>query len=142
MFEWIQIEKGESFWKQDPPLEDHTFRMVGERDGVYCSVTSPDGTWVSAWNLHPMPFCCGILVSGYVSVDPNYRRRGIGRKLNHWRQKLARHLGFGFLICTDVMGNIPQTRILNQEGWKQMGFFTNPRTGNLVEIRGKELEEV
>lgn len=91
-------------------------------------------TIVSSFELVPMINCCGIIVSTRVVVTEDFRNRGLGTILNSLRIDIARNLGYGLLLCTDVVDNIPQQRILIANGWKSIEEFINPRTKNRVAI--------
>lgn len=93
-----------------------------------------DDTIVSSFQLIPMINCCGILVSTRVQVSKSYQNKGLGTILNSLRIDIARHLGYGILLCTDVMTNEYQQKILNRNGWKSIHEFINPRTNNRVGI--------
>ncbi len=89
---------------------------------------------VAMWQLVEMPGCCGICISTGSMVYPRFRKVGIGKLLNLLRKELATVLGYGLLICTDVITNDPQQKILDQNGWKHISSFRNPRTQNVVAI--------
>lgn len=101
--------------------------------GIYCLKTS-DGKTISTFRLEPMINCCGILISTAVEVTPSYRGRGLGTILNNLRIDIARFLGYGVLLCTDIANNEYQRKILNKNGWKDIFKFVNPRTKNVIFI--------
>jgi len=83
---------------------------------------------IASFQLVPMINCCGICVSTQASVNINYQHRGLGTLLNQTRIDIARYLGYGLLLCTDVENNLPQRKILEANGWKDVYKFINPRT--------------
>lgn len=91
-------------------------------------------TTVASFQLYPMINCCGICVSTQAEVAPEYRGRGLGTLLNSLRIDIARYLGYGLLLCTDVDSNEYQRRILKKNGWKDIHTFLNPRTKNKIHI--------
>lgn len=89
---------------------------------------------IAQWTLTPMPGCCGILISTNSYVNYPYRKLGLGTILNKYRIQQATEKGYGLLFCTDKDTNIPQKNILAKNGWELINNFTNPRTGNLVNL--------
>ena len=89
---------------------------------------------VAKFALQQMPGCCGLLVSTGSFVNVRYRNKGIGHRLNQFRQQLAHQLGYSALICTDVHSNDPQRKILKKNGFQDIYQFTNARTGNVLDI--------
>lgn len=92
------------------------------------------GHKVACFTLVPMINCCGICVSTSAEVWPNWRGQGIGTLLNSFRIDLARFLGYGVLLCTDIEKNTAQRKILQANGWKDVHKFVNPRTKNTIFI--------
>jgi GNAT superfamily N-acetyltransferase len=97
---------------------------------------------IATWELYGMKNCCGICVSTAAFVDPKCRKNGLGRILNRVRIDLAKYMGYGLLLCTDVTRNKPQQRILESNGWKQLYTFINPRTKNEVAIHIVDLTSI
>lgn len=89
---------------------------------------------VAFWSLVQMPGCCGICISTNSFVSPEFRQLGLGKLLNQFRIELARMLGYGLLICTDRVSNMPQQKILKANGWSGISTFVNPRTSNIIAI--------
>jgi len=89
---------------------------------------------VASFELYPMVGCCGICVSTKATVDKAYRNRGIGALLNGLRIDIARYLGYGLLLCTDVESNEYQRKILKRNGWMDLHKVVNPRTKNTIFI--------
>jgi len=58
--------------------------------------------------------------------------------LNDWND-IAKELGYGILLCTDVSDNIAEVKTLDKNGWKHIYNFRNPRTSNKINISIKEL---
>lgn len=96
-------------------------------------------TKIASFTLVQLPGCCGVQVSTGAWVAPEYRRRGLGTILNELRIYLSRIQGYGCLLCTDLLSNTPQRRLLSKLGWKDIHTFQNPRTTNQIAISVKEL---
>lgn len=96
-------------------------------------------TNVASFSLRQLPGCCGVLVSYHGRVYNPYRKMGIGTLLNQMKIDIARVWGYTTLLCTDVIDNQPQRKILGKNGWKDIHTFTNKRTGNLVAITVRDL---
>jgi hypothetical protein len=94
---------------------------------------------IASFSLLEMPGCCGICISTKSYVEYNYRGKGVNLLLNNFRIEVARNLGYGILLCTDVKSNTAQLNTLNKNNWKHIHEFLNPRTGNLLNISIKEL---
>lgn len=102
--------------------------------GAYKLVLGDFEQEVARFNLVPMPGCCGICISTGSKVDDEFKGKGIGTLLNSLRIDIAREMGYGLLMCTDVETNTPQRRILGKNGWRDIHKFVNPRTKNSVYV--------
>lgn len=91
---------------------------------------------IARFKLICMPGCCGIVISTDACVYSDYRRKGLGTILNNMRRQIAWQFGYTAMICTDVMVNIPQQRILKRNGWNTLFHFVNRRTENAVSMHG------
>jgi GNAT superfamily N-acetyltransferase len=101
---------------------------------MFSLATLPNSRYVSNFTFSPMPGNCGIVVSNGVFVHPEWRKRGLGKLLNLVRIDIASMLGYGALLCTDVLDNIPQQKILGSNGWADIYRFINPRTKNNISV--------
>lgn len=90
-------------------------------------------------SLVELPGCCGVVVSTGAWVHREYNNRGIGTAMNEMRQERARELGYTVMICTDVVTNVPQQRILDRNGWQKLFQFNNRRTRHDVAMHMVEL---
>lgn len=106
----------------------------GEIHQFSCYSTNDPITYIAYFKLVDMPGCCGVVVSTGSLIHPAYRCKGLGTLLNTMRIELANELGFGAIICTDKLVNLPQRRILDKNGWFEAAQFNNPNTGNDVSI--------
>lgn len=107
----------------------HTFEVFANKEGV------------ASFHLQTLPGCCGICVSYRSCIAEKYRKKGLGSLLNSMRIVIAKEAGFGLMLCTDVVTNIAQRKILNKNGWKELTSFVNPRTGNTVSIHAIDLNK-
>lgn len=96
--------------------------------------------WVAGFSLSPLPGCCGVVISHGAGVDPRYQGKGVGTLMNAMRVDIARLYGYGTMLCTDLVTNTPQRRILARNGWKDVHTFTNPRTDNELAISVIDLQ--
>lgn len=107
--------------------------------GLKFEIIDLQGNLISTFRLLQMVGCCGICISTGTYVSPDFRGKGINIILNNFRIDIARHLGYGLLMCTDLKSNTPQMKTLDKNGWKHIHEFKNPRTGNILNVTIKEL---
>jgi GNAT superfamily N-acetyltransferase len=112
----------------------HTFNVLG-------SGKPGDVPSISSFKLKMLPGCCGVCISTGSYVYPNFRGKGIGTLLNSFRIDVARCMRYGLLMCTDVVDNIPQRKLLNKNGWKEIVTFNNPQTKNNIAMHVIDLNE-
>ena len=94
---------------------------------------------ITSFGLAQLTGCCGICVSTAAYVYEQYRKKGVNKLTNRFRQTIARHAGYGLLLCTDIANNTPEKRTLLAEGWQDIFRFTNPRTSRVLDISVKVL---
>ena len=123
---WIELKEHHLMYIKDFPK------------GIDFRVFNKDKT-ISEFKLLQMPGCCGICISTGTYVNPDFRGKGVNILLNNFRIDIAKHLGYGLLMCTDLKSNTPQMKTLDKNGWKHIHEFKNPRTGNILNITIKEL---
>ena len=107
--------------------------------GLKFEIIDLQGNLISTFRLLQMVGCCGICISTGTYVNPDFRGKGVNIILNNFRIDIAKHLGYGLLMCTDLKSNTPQMKTLDKNGWKHIHEFKNPRTGNILNITIKEL---
>lgn len=115
----------------------------------YMSKTQEEGVYILWINAHIaagftlvcMPGCCGIVISTNCYVVQHYQCKGLGTLLNTMRKQIAWEMGYTVLMCTDVVDNAPQQRILSKNGWQSVFGFINRRSGNTVHADTFELED-
>lgn len=137
--QWIPLENGlehEGEWFEVPTF----ISQIATKDNFLGMYRIAQGDWViSEFKLLQMPNCCAFLIATKCWVHPKFQNKGIGTILNLLRQDIARELGYTALICTDIESNIPQRKILEKNGWKDIYKTKNQRTGNNVFISLVEL---
>ena len=120
----------------------HIYNLVYIKDlpsGLKFRVINAEGIVISRFELAQMLGCCGICISTGTYVHPDFRGKGVNSLLNNFRIDIAKHLGYGLLMCTDLKLNTPQMKTLDKNDWKHIHEFKNPRTGNILNITIKEL---
>ena len=118
--------------------EHHLVYIKDNNRGIEFKVLNKDKI-ISQFKLIQMPGCCGICISTGTYVNPEFRGKGVNIILNNFRIDIAKHLGYGLLMCTDLKSNTPQMKTLDKNGWKHIHEFKNPRTGNILNVTIKEL---
>jgi hypothetical protein len=114
--------------------ENYHFNSICTEVGTSFNLSIRDTQLIARFSLAQLHGCCGICVSYHSIVYPPFRNIGIGSILNKMRFEIAKSVGYGILMCTDVVANIPQRKILENNGWEEVHMFTNPRTDNRVSI--------
>lgn len=132
-YQWNNTQKWDDNFSQECGKDygvNYAFRLVNQRDPSFTKT-------VAFFKMTEMPSCCAFVVShgSVVGVEG----KGVGTRLNRFRQDLAKAWGYSGIICTDVDTNKGQRRILEKEGWKDIFQRRNARTNNLVNISVKEL---
>ena len=130
----IQISLKGKFEK----IESYNLVYVKNSEGSIFKIIS-NNTTISQFKLIQMIGCCGICVSTGVYVHNEYRNKGVNTILNNFRIDIAKELGYGLLLCTDVSNNTAEVKTLDKNGWKHVYNFKNPRTSNKINISIKEL---
>lgn len=90
------------------------------------------GKTIASWKLYEMPHCCAFLISCNAFVLPSMRNLGIGTLCNTFREEIAKTLGYTAMLCTDMVKNDVQRKILAKNGWTDLHKLLNKRTGNEV----------
>jgi GNAT superfamily N-acetyltransferase len=120
-------------------LKEHHLTYIKDNNrGTEFKVLNKDNI-VSQFKLIQMTGCCGICISTGTYVHPDFRGKGVNVLLNNFRIDIAKYLGYGLLMCTDLKSNTPQMKTLDKNGWKHIHEFKNPRTGNILNVTIKEL---
>ncbi len=88
--------------------------------------------------IDSLPGCSQVAVFHSV-FNPGEKAKGVGRIAHDARLHEAHQLGYDAAMCTVNMENIPQLRILEKAGWKNVHSFKSIKTGHTVGIFVKEI---
>lgn len=127
---WVQVLDGSTSFNK---LDEYNLRFVEYEEGLFFIVKSGN-IEIAKFILCQLRGCCGICISSGEYVSSPYRKRGVGTVLGKLRKEIARCRGYTVLLCTDVVDNLPQRKILNHHEWLNVFRFRNKRTHNLVDI--------
>jgi hypothetical protein len=101
-----------------------------------CEITLEIGDdFIFSFTLCDMIGCCGILIYTLAKVTEypkDVRNRGLGTLMSEMAIDIAKTLGYGILIATDVTCSNIQQKIFIKQGWQERIKFVNPRTDNEV----------
>ena len=112
----------------------------GENNGGSFFIFDTDlNKLVTKYILSPMAGCSGVCIARKVIVEADYRGKGYGSIFCNLRGKIALKLGYSAIICTVVKGNIAQEKIMAKNGYRNVGLFSNLRTGNDINLFFKPL---
>ena len=128
-------------------LQDHKKKYkdspLNSIDGIFISeerdtpgkflVRSLEGP-IATFSLQELVGCCGVLVSYWSEVIPDYRKKGIGTDLLVIRMATARAMKYGLCLATVDQSNKTEVTLLLSQGWNKLREFRNPRTNNIIEI--------
>ncbi len=89
--------------------------------------------------ISTLPGCSQVCVFHSVFVKPEERNKGLGIYAHGKRLDEARELGYQLAICTVVVGNIAQEKILLHYGWRASNEYDSNKTGNIVQLWTKQL---
>lgn len=93
-----------------------------------------DGIIAAAFNLKDMPGCSGMMIANDLFVSPDFRNLKVGSLLTRFMSDFARYYGYGLIQGNDKDNNIYQRRIFEKQGWNKASTFTNPKTGNVLNV--------
>ena len=101
---------------------------------IYHEIYNDNKHYIAEFTLAKMPGCCGVVISTGAWIDYKYRRCGLGKLLNKIRIELAKDKGYSLLLCTDLIRNTPQRKILRKNKWLPLYRFTNRNTNNNLSL--------
>ncbi len=81
--------------------------------------------------------CKGILVSHNMEVSSDYRGKGIAKKLQSIKDRVAKDLMVSVLIATVKDDNVAEKKVIKD--WQHLETFMNSRTGNKIGIHIKKI---
>ena len=96
---------------------------------------------VACFCLAEMPGCCGYLISHYMAVYMDYRKKGISKFLQGVKFELANRWGYSYMVCTTTQDNEVQNHVLEKSSWKKTHQGKNRRTSNSLYLWIKEVPQ-
>lgn len=116
-----------------PGLE---FHQTGVRQVDYVLFEEPGSNIQKGkFSLSFLPGCEKVMIFHGVVVHPKYRSRGLGHMLHSVRLSLAKRVGVETVMCTVVLGNSVEKRILRDYRWV-CSTFISPN----IELWTKEIK--
>lgn len=115
----LQIDLKIFIWldKQYVELTNNNLTYIKNNpNGLEFKIVDIKSKIISTFKLIQMTGCCGICVSTKVFVAKNYRNKGVNTILNNFRIDIAKELGYGLLLCTDVSHNVAEVKTLDKNG--------------------------
>ena len=91
--------------------------QTGERELSFMYSNGSDV--ISKFKISFLPGCAKVLVFHAVTVEPKYRNLGVGKELHEFRLRCARRIEATTVVCTVLVGNSPERRILEHFGWNK-----------------------
>ena len=90
------------------------------------------------FKLHPMPGCCGVVVSTDSFLE--LQERGTFSKQFHYlKEYVAKELGYSLMLATTQTSNFPELIGAAKNGWKLHPAFINRRTNHQLTVMEKVL---
>lgn len=88
-----------------------------------------------------LPGCSQVAVFHSVFVPPKLRGHKFGSVAHKERLNTATELGYNYVLCTVDISNQYEIIILEKNGWKKLDTFTSDKTGHVVALYGKHINE-
>jgi GNAT superfamily N-acetyltransferase len=95
--------------------------------------------FVTMFRLEPFNGCSGICISRNVEIREEYKGKGLGIQFLNLRESIAKDFGYSAMMCSVVLGNHQQQKIMKRGGWEHIAEFDNKRTNNRVRVYYKKL---
>lgn len=102
-----------------------------------CFEVMKDFELIARFSLSFLYGCKGILVSHNMLVSPSYRGKGIAKKLQPIKDRVAKDLMVSILIATVKDDNVAEKKVIKD--WQHLDSFLNRRTGNKIGIHLKKV---
>jgi hypothetical protein len=96
---------------------------------------------VGHYNLDPMPGCPKVGISSHLEIYSPHRGKRYAYPAMEDRIRLARESGFQILLCTVVVGNVPQEKVMRKFRFREVSWFDNETTGNRIRLWYKNLTD-
>lgn len=113
------------------PQNEAWYPEIGDYKFTYGQTEPFSGSVMSSFYIASWPHCCGYCISGNAYVNIKFRQRGINKLLREFRLTLARYMGYGTVISTNV-DLYKDSDTFAKAGWDRVQSFINPRTANEV----------
>lgn len=97
------------------------------------------GDYCHSYQLDDLPGCSQVVVSHSMFIIPAYRNQGYSYKCGFDRLRMMRDLHYDYAICTVDSSNEAEIKALNVMQFSPIGMFDSRKTGHLVRIYGKSL---
>lgn len=123
--------------KQEIPLASHVECSYPDASSIRFQIYN-DCNLVAHFTMSFLYGCKGILISHGMLVSPQYRGRGIAKKLQPVKDKVARDLKVSVLLATVKEDNIAEKKVIKD--WEPLTTFNNIRTGNDIGIHIKRIK--
>jgi RimJ/RimL family protein N-acetyltransferase len=107
--------------------------------GTFVVTNANNYELISKFKLEQFNGCNGICISKSVMIADNYRGKGLGTHFLNLRESVALDFGYSAMMCSVVLGNLAQQKIMDKNGWQVIAEFDNKRTSNRVRIYYKKL---
>ena len=137
LLEEMNVEMKKIIGKEVVCTSDNDEETAGR---IFHVFTKKGRVCIASFKLAQMPGCCGLLVSYNSGVAPPFRNKGVASALHKIKIKMAKDWGYSAMMCTDIVGNKPQEKILTKNKWATIANFKNRhRTDNDVAVRFLEI---
>lgn len=98
------------------------FTPTGAREVTF--VVTMGEQEISHFSISILPGCKRVVVFHGVTVEPTYRNQGLGKTLHGYRLAVAERFGAKTAMCTVLVGNSVEKKILAGYGWSCMAGVT------------------
>lgn len=94
---------------------------TGTREVTFICTTEAE---VSRFSISILPGCRKVVVFHGVTVEPTHRNQGLSKLLHGYRLAVAERYGAKTAMCTVLVGNSVEKKILTGYGWTCMTTVT------------------
>jgi hypothetical protein len=126
-------------WIPTPRSNEEGYQPLKDATGLFQSVFLFNERGYMRYNyqgvigeITDLPGCAQVAVFHNVWAPMHLRGQSKGQQAHAARLQEARHLGYKFAICTALTHNHTQNKILVNNGWTALPYFTNPASGSHV----------
>ncbi len=97
------------------------------------------GDGIHNFQLDDLPGCSQVAVSHSMFINPKFRGQHRSYRHGEYRIGMMKALGYDYAICTVDSNNVAEIKQLTKNGWSFIVCFTSKKTGHVVRIYGKNL---